>query len=153
MHRLVFTLVASLLALSYAAAQELTVSLTGADTVRQGEVLQLTIAYENLEANSFEMPELVGLTVVGGPSRRSQMSIVNGVRSSSTSLVYSVLAEQPGLALVPAVEVEADGETYASDVLTVFITEDADYVPLAERKPERRKPSRARKPRRPTVKM
>ena len=137
-----------------AAAQRLTVTLGGADTVRQGDALALTFAYENLAADGFALPELVGLVVTGGPSRQSRVSVVNGVRSSAEALTYRVVADQPGLALVPSVSVETADSTYASAPVTVFVTADPDYV-APEVAPPRAQPTPPTPPRRrrPTVKM
>ena len=87
---------------------------------------------------------------MGGPSRRSSMSIINGERSSSTVLAYRVIAEQPGLALVPSVSIDHDGGSLTTEALRVFVTEDPDYMPLDEMKTE---PEPARRRKRPTVKL
>lgn len=133
-----------------ALAQSVEAHLSGADTVRQGEQLRLSFSFEDVAPESFALPELVGLTVIGGPSRRSQMTIANGIRRSSTSLGYYVVAEQPGLAYVPPIVVPtAAGDTLSTKPLTVFVTDDPDYVPLDSAQPPAR--PRARRP--PTVKM
>lgn len=130
-------------------AQSVRASLSGADTVRQGERLVLTFGLEDVEPGGFPRPELVGLTVVGGPSRRSRVSIVNGVRRSAFALSYYVVAEQPGLGYVAPLAIPmADGDTLRTEPLRVFITDDPDYVPL-----ERAPVAEPARPRRPTVKM
>jgi len=134
-------------------AQTATATLSGSDTVRQGDLLRLTFAFENVETKSFELPDLVGLTIVGGPSRQSSMRIMNGKRSSSSAFVYQVVAEQPGLAFVPEVVVMHENEEVKTESLKVFITEDAEYVPRQQGVLPKRTPPQAKKKKRPIVKM
>ena len=138
-------------------AQRVTVSHTAADTVRQGDAFALTFAFDNVSAADFELPELVGLLVTGGPSRQSRMSIVNGVTSSSEAFTYRVVADQPGLALVPSVSGATADSTYASEPVTLFVTDDPDYVPPAVSplgaQPERPVPPTPPRRKRPTTKM
>lgn len=133
--------VALLLLLSLAAnAQGVTTTLApAADTVEQGAVLRLEYFFEDLDPGAFALPELVGLVAVGGPSTQSQVQIVNGARSSAVRYVYRVVADQPGLAYVPAVELEHGGETYRSEAIELHVTADPTYVPVAERL-ERQRP-------------
>ncbi|MFK8057111.1 MAG: BatD family protein [Saprospiraceae bacterium] len=150
---LLFAVALFVLPLSTANAQTATAILSGSDTVRQGELLQLTFAFENVDAKDFKLPELVGLTVVGGPSRQSSMSIMNGQRSSSSAFVYRVVAEQAGLAVVPEVIVLNNEEEIKTEALTVFISEDPEYVPLQENGQSQRTPEQPKKKKRPTIKM
>lgn len=132
-----------------AAAQSASASLSGGDTVRQGEQLLLNFEFADVSPRAFAVPELVGLAVVGGPNRRSRVSISGGQRRSATALSYYVVAEQPGLAYVPAVPVVTHaGDTLRTDALQVFVTADPAYVPLGEPAP-----ARPAKRRPPTIKM
>lgn len=136
-----------------AQAQTVTATLSNTDTVRQGEVLQLIFRFENLNADAFELPELVGLTTYGSPSRQSSMTFINGERSSSSAFVYRVVAEQPGIGYVPAVTVMHDDEALTTEALQVFITEDEDYVPMKQREESQARPIQPKKRKRPTVKL
>ena len=130
-------------------AQDIDVELSGSDTLLQGETLILKVTIENASVRSFQLPELVGLVVVAGPSQSSQISIVNGVRSSVITYTYRLLAEQPGLALIPAVEIKVDKDTtLTSPEITRFIEEDINYIPRTDSDstlPKRKS--------RPTIKM
>ncbi len=136
----------------FLSAQTVTASLGNLDTVRQGEVVQLTVRFDDLEPPGFELPEPVGLRVVGGPSRMSQMSIVNGKRSSSASFTFYLQADEAGLASVPEMELNIDGEDYVTDALAVFVTDDPSYVPVPAAGFRDEVPAPRRKPR-PTVRM
>ncbi len=144
------TIVALLAALSLH-AQRVYVTSTATDTVRQGSIFDVTFGFENVSAAEFELPEMVGLKVIGGPSRRSQMSITNGQRSSSEAIAYRVVADQPGLAYIPAVEGKARDKTFESEPVRVFVTADPDYVAPETAAGTPPAPPSAR--RRPTVKM
>ena len=151
---LLLTGLLTILATAHASAQTVTVSLSAADSVAQGELMYLTFAFEDLEVGHFELPELVGLTIVAGPSTRSQMSIVNGVRSSSRAFVYRVQATQSGLAFVPEVEVEHEGDTVTSDAISLYVSENPDFVPAADHHRDLpAEPTPPRPPKRPTVRM
>jgi len=152
-NNLLCTAVLFVLAISGLQAQTASSTLSGSDTVRQGEVLQLTFAFENVDANGFELPDLVGLTPVGGPSRQTSMSIMNGKRTSSSAFVYRVVAEQPGLAYVPEVTITHEEEEIKTEALTVFVTEDDNYVPMQERDQQQRPALQPKKKKRPIVKM
>ena len=140
-----------------AAAQRVSVTHGATDTVRQGDAFALTFRYEDLPADDYALPELVGLVVVAGPSRQSQISIVNGHRSSTEAFSYRVVADQPGLAYVPSITVETADTTYATEAVTVFVTDNPDYVPPAAQdaaqQPARPTPPVPPRRRRPTVKM
>lgn len=144
-----------LLALSLCAtqAQTVTATLSNTDTVGQGEVLQLIFRFENVDADGFELPELVGLTPYGGPSRQSSMTFINGERTSSSAFVYRVVAEQPGIGYVPAVTVMHEDQELKTEPLQVFITEDAEYVPMKKNDESQREPLQPKKRKRPIVKM
>ena len=141
------------LSLSTIQAQTATATLSGADTVRQGEMLQLTFAFEDVEPDDFKLPDLVGLTVVGGPSRQKSMRIVNGERSSASAFVYRVVAEQAGLAYVPEVTVLYKNEELKTEALSIFITEDSEYVPLQQQGQKSRFPAQPKKKKRQIIKM
>ena len=139
---------------SVVSAQRIEVTLSGSDTIVQGDVLQLSISFENLASNeSFELPEMVGLVVVGRPSSQTQMSIVNGVRSSLRAYVYPVVADQVGLAFIPAVSIDHNGEIVTSQAISRFIEEDPNYIPVEDRELEESGTEAPRRKRRPTIRM
>ena len=133
-------------------AQEVRVELQPQqDTVRQGAMLQLSYLFEDVDPGQFELPELVGLTLVGGPSTQSQTTFVNGQRNSSLRYTYRVVADQAGMAYVPPYEVvAASGDTLRSSEIRVHVEPDATYIPLSERKLRESRPD---VPRRPRVRM
>lgn len=132
-------------------AQRVTATLGEVDTVRQGTRLALAFGFEDVAPGDFALPELVGLRALGAPSRRSQVSIVNGERSSAAILTYPVVADQTGLAYVPAVAVPVtDGDTLHTEPLQLFVTADSTYVPPP---PESELTPAPRRPRPPVIKM
>lgn len=144
-----------------AQAQTATAHLSAADTVRQGERLRLVYELHDVDPGAFALPDLVGLRVLGAPSRQTSMSIRNGVRSSSARLVYLLEATQPGLALVPAVtfgrgEASAGSEDppVSTDDLTVFVVADPEYRPGQQTMPATpQPPAPPRRRRRPRVRL
>lgn len=137
-----------------ARAQGFTAALSGgADTVGQGTVLQLTYRFDDLPPQRFALPELTGLRVIGGPNQMSQLSIVNGVRTSSASLTYNLIADAVGPAAVPEVSVEFNGEVYTCEPLGLFVTDDPGYVPMPPEGVLRQRDTLLPRRRRPTVRM
>lgn len=127
MLRLLFCLL-GVLHVGWLGAQKVSMHSTAADTMRQGDLVDVTFVFDNVSAAAFKLPEAVGLMPVAGPSRRSQMQITNGRRTSSEVITYRFVAHQPGLAYVPAVEGVAGDSTYRSEPLKLFITPNPDYV-------------------------
>ena len=109
--------------------QSVSVELSAGDTVRQGENAQLTIAFENVEVSDFELPEIVGWQRLSGPYTNSMFRYSNGVSTRSLTLVYQLIADQPGLAYIPAIEVGEGEASVRSEAVRTFIVADPDYEP------------------------
>ena len=76
------------------------------------------------------------------------------MRSSSRAFVYQVQATQPGIAYVPEVEVEHEGESAVSDAISLYVSENPDFVPAADnRRDLPAEPTPPRPPKRPTVRI
>ena len=138
-----------------AAAQTFRVVSSTGDTIRQGDMLTLAFAFEDVAVSDFTLPDIRGLKLIAGPSRRSQISIVNGKRSSSESLIYRYLADKAGDVLVPAITVSTSTGNLSSAALRLYVTADKDYVsqPRVERGVDPSTRSQPQPRRRPTVKM
>ena len=155
--RLALGAVAALgLALGTARAQSFTLTVTPADTVRQGDYVSLVFTFEDVSAASFRMPAVEGLVPAGGPSRRSQVSIVNGVRSSSEALVYRYVADRAGEATIPAVALDAAAGALQTEPQTLYVRADPDYASrlhLDPSAPPPAAPPTPDRPRRPVIRM
>ena len=136
--------------LSLLSAQKIQVSIDAPDTIRQGSTHTLRISIENLPESALEIPEFVGLKVIMGPQRQTQLSIINGQRFTAASYQYVVIADQAGMAYIPPISIEHDGKTISSKELKLFITADPNYV--APEKQEAQGPQPPKR-RRPTVKL
>lgn len=139
-------------------AQKISVTLNCGDSILQGEVVELFIEIEDLPTNQFVLPEMVGLRVFSRPSTSSQMSIINGVRSSKTVYKYRLLAFQPGLAVVNSFSLPYGEKQFESPELTVFVNEDPTFIdpgntPSQGNPALPNSPQRPSKPRRPTTKL
>ena len=65
------------------------------DSLDAGQYARLTYQIENLEGD-LELPKFDGVKVVGGPSVSTQMSIVNGKKSSRKKYEYILYFEDAG---------------------------------------------------------
>ncbi len=120
--------VAAFLSIGHLQAQGFSVSCSAGDTVRQGEVLMLGYDFVDVSANSFRLPNLEGVQLLGGPSRRSQLSIVNLKRSSSETLIYQLVADRAGWVEIPAVTLDASAQGLTCESIKIFVTADPNYV-------------------------
>lgn len=86
--------------------------------VTEDQAVQLVIQIDGRQAPSVKPPALNGLTnlrVVGGPSTNSSFVWTGGKASSKFQLIYTLLAEGPGPAVIPAIHFELNGEPRHTD--------------------------------------
>ncbi len=77
------------------------------DTLGVGQTGSLDLVFADSEPTApVALPHIDGLRVVGAPSQASDISIMNGRRSTSLTLSYPVRAERTGTLHVPAFDVE-----------------------------------------------
>ena len=71
------------------------------DQVVEGETFQISFTVNGADIQDMDISSFGGFEVVGGPNRSSSLSIVNGKRSSSTSISYYLMAVKPGSYTMP----------------------------------------------------
>ena len=148
------TTLALCLIVANVSAQRFSLTCSASDTLRQGEAVILTYAFENVSAAGFRLPDIEGLQLVGGPSRVSQMSIVNGVRSSAETLSYRFVADRVGTINIPMVVLDAAEGPLRTESIRFYVTADPNYVSRPEAtQPNQGTASPPPPKRRPTVKM
>ncbi len=92
----------------------------------EGERFRVEFILKNAAGSAFVNPKFEGLKVLAGPtmSTGQQMSIVNGVSSSSTSETYTFLVtptEGTTKANISAAQITAEGKTLKSKPLVISI--------------------------------
>lgn len=84
------------------------------------------------------LPEIPNATVrsAGTPSQSTQMSVINGKMSRSTTLTYAfqVTPHAKGRLVIPSIEVKADGQIHRTEPMAIVVadskTEDVLFVEL-----------------------
>lgn len=89
------------------------------------EVFQLVLATNSSETPRYTLPQVKNLQISGKiSSRRSSISIINGVQEQSFSYGMNALASAPGRYTIPSFEVTAGNKTVRTKPLT-FMVRDA----------------------------
>jgi hypothetical protein len=105
------------LSLSYCQTIEVSVP----SLVTEGESFTLEFTLNDGEIDDFDINYLGGFEVIGGPNRSSSLSIINGKRSSKTSISYILLATQPGSVTIPSVTFTVRGKKIFTKPVTVTV--------------------------------
>jgi hypothetical protein len=71
-----------------------------------------------------QLPKLVGLKLVGGPSVSNQFQWINGQASSSQSFTYVLLPEKEGTVRVPPIAVRVGGKNYQTQEIELKVTKE-----------------------------
>ncbi len=79
------------------------------DTVATGSQFRIEFKLENAEAQSrFELPEIQGLKILGGPNMSSSYMFNNGLSSKATTYTYFAMAEREDQIRIPVQVIETD---------------------------------------------
>ncbi len=76
---------------------------------------------ENSEGNSFTPPDFYPFKVVSGPGTSSEVSIINGIRSSKKSYSYTLIAKKPGVYTIEPAKITIGGQVYKSNTLKIKV--------------------------------
>lgn len=88
--------------------------------VDQGTMLNVTVSGSGRHAD-IELPEIEGITFTGR-GQSSQMSVINGSISASSTNSYLIQAEKPGIYTIPSITVKAGGESAATKSMSFEVT-------------------------------
>lgn len=69
------------------------------------------------------MPSLAGLEVVGGPSRSSELQIINGRMTGTTVYTYTLRTTTPGIGKIGPSTLTHRGKQYATKPITIKISD------------------------------
>ena len=113
------------LMLAIGALAEVKVSATcSRKAISMDESLRYTVTVENAKnASPPQLGEMDGFRVIMGPSQSSNISIVNGVQSSSQEFSYELQATKTGKLTIGEAKIKADGKTYNLPKITIDVSE------------------------------
>ncbi len=100
-----------------------------------GEPTVLQLRYINCEPEQVpEIPKINELTITYiGPSRNSNLRIVNGRQTINTSTIhqYNVAAEKTGIYTIPPIESRINGKAYTTQAIRLNVSKGIDYSQYA----------------------
>lgn len=91
------------------------------EIVTEGESFSLVYRLNDGEIEDLNITSFGGLEVIGGPNRSSSVSVINGKRSSQTSISYILLATRPGAFTIPAAIITVKGKKVGTRPVTVQV--------------------------------
>lgn len=104
------------------------------------EYVQVEFILENAQGKGFTPPDFAEWTVISGPSTSTQVSIVNGLRSSAISYIYTLSPKKAGDLHIGKASIQANGKTLSSTALTIkavkskpAITKGKDEVAISKK--------------------
>jgi hypothetical protein len=100
------------------------------DELSTDESLVLTIEVQSAGGNVSEpeLPYLDGLNIIGS-STSSQISIINGVTSSSKIYQFRLQPARPGDVVIDPISVTIDGQTYSTDPILIHVSQGSGAAP------------------------
>ena len=98
-----------------------TVEVSVLSLVTEGESFTLEFTLNDGEIDDFDIKSFGDLEVIGGPNRSSSLSVINGKRSSKTSISYILLATQQGTFTIPSATFIVKGKKILTKPVTVTV--------------------------------
>ena len=98
------------------------------ESVPAGEGANLTIRITNGNATALNAPDVPNL-ILNGPSQGRQVSVINGVTTSSTTLSYAVGSMTPGEYQIPPFSITVDGVEMQTQAFKLTVTPSAAGAP------------------------
>lgn len=94
---------------------------TQAKQVVQGSYFEVKFVLKNAQGQSFSAPDFEGFSVMSGPNRSSEVSIVNGRMSQQMSYGFTISPDNVGQLTIGSASIEADGKRYTSKPITIDV--------------------------------
>ncbi len=101
------------------AQDEVSFTLIVPDTVPPQEVFNISFILKNAQGKGFDLPELKGLQIVGGPNFTSSHTFINGTSSSEMSYTYRVKAKEEGNIVIPSATVFVDDKPFKTEIKNI----------------------------------
>ncbi len=107
---------------------------TDAREVIAGSFLEVNFVLENSsDAQNFKPPDFGKFVVVSGPSRSSQMSIINGTVSQSVTYGYSLKAPGTGAYTIEAASIKVGGTELKTKPIRISVVKGSQIGPGPDR--------------------
>ena len=86
-----------------------------------GSYFQVTFTLENANGSDFKAPRFSNFNIVSGPSRSSNVSIINGVRSQKLSFTYGLQSKKEGVYQLGSASILVNKKTYTTKPITIKV--------------------------------
>jgi hypothetical protein len=96
-------------------------AITEVKSILEGSTFVVRYKLANAEGRQFQAPDFTPFTIVGGPNKSVQTTIINGVMTSSVSYSYSLLANKVGTFEIPPASMIVQGRTLKSNSLRISV--------------------------------
>ena len=105
-----------------------------AQQIIAGNYFEVTFTLENAKGDSFSAPSFAGFEVLSGPSRSTQMSIINGRTSQKMSFSYGLTIVNPGKQRIGSATIRANGKTYKSQPIDITAVKGKNQLSSSSKK-------------------
>ena len=102
-------------------ADELSFTVQAPSTVVQGNQFQLAYSINTQTVKDFRIGNISDFDILMGPSRSSQISIINGKKSSSITYTYVLRGRKEGTYTIPPATITAGGKTLESKSVKIKV--------------------------------
>ncbi len=93
--------------------------------VPTGDRFEIIFELTNAQGSNFQAPKISDFRILGGPNQSTQISIVNGQTSSSTSYSYILLAVSEGEFEIGSASIISNGKKLTSDPFKIKVVKGA----------------------------
>ena len=87
--------------------------------VVNGSTFEVQFIIEDGTGSNLQLPQVSGAKLIGGPSQSSQVSIINGQRSSEVKYIYTYLAQIEGTIAIGSAKVNINNKIYTSQPISI----------------------------------
>ena len=109
------------MALNAWAEDEVTFTASAPDAVAVGDQFRLSYTVNTRNIKDFRAPSIQGFDVLMGPSRSTNVNIINGDRSESTTFTYILMATKEGEYTIPGATLSAKGNQMISNSVKIKV--------------------------------
>lgn len=102
-------------------AESLEFTVQAPNAVVQGDQFRLSYTINTQKVKDFRVGSITDFDVLMGPSRSSQLSIINGTKTSSITYTYILRASKEGTYTIPPATIVAEGKSMESKSVTVKV--------------------------------
>ena len=109
------------MALNAWAEDEVTFTASAPDAVAVGDQFRLSYTINTQKVKDFRAPSIQGFDVLMGPSRSTNVSIINGNRSESITFTYILMATKEGEYTIAGATASAKGNQIISNSVKIKV--------------------------------